>query len=115
MKFTATHEWVKKEDGFSLVGISEFAASELGDIVYVELPEVGDKVNAGEAFSEVESVKAVSPVLSPVTGTVIEINEDIIDNPEKINQDAHNTWFIKVEVEREGELVSLEEYEKLIK
>lgn len=115
MKFTSTHEWVKKEDALAKVGITEFAERELGDIVFVQLPDVGDKVNAGEAFAEVESVKAVSPVLSPVTGTVMEINEDIIDNPEKINQDAYNAWFVKVEVEKDGELISLEEYEKLIK
>jgi glycine cleavage system H protein len=115
MKFTKTHEWVKKQDTFSMVGITEFAASELGDIVFVQLPDVGDKVEIGEAFAEVESVKAVSPVLSPVTGTVIKVNEDVIDNPEKINQDANNAWFITVAVEKFGEIITLNEYEEFIK
>ncbi|HKL73307.1 MAG TPA: glycine cleavage system protein GcvH [Clostridia bacterium] len=116
MKFTSTHEWVKmSENNTSLVGITEYAANELGDIVYVMLPTVGDKVVAGEPFSEVESVKAVSPVLSPLSGTVIEINEEIANSPELINKNAFDAWFVKVEVEEEGDLISKEEYENLIK
>lgn len=114
MKFTATHEWVEIANKIATVGISKFASEELGDLVYVQLPQVGDKVTAGEAFAEVESVKAVSPVLSPVTGTIVEINEELIDKPELINEDAYKAWFIKVEVLKEGELISKEEYEKLI-
>ncbi|NLL56186.1 MAG: glycine cleavage system protein GcvH [Clostridiales bacterium] len=115
MKFTSTHEWVKKEGNLSAVGITEYAAGELGDIVFVQLPEVGDNVVAGEAFAEVESVKAVESVLSPVTGIVKAINEEIIDSPELINEDAYSAWFVKVQVEQEGELISQQEYLDLIK
>ncbi|HOO22509.1 MAG TPA: glycine cleavage system protein GcvH [Clostridia bacterium] len=114
MKFTATHEWVKIEGNVATIGISDYAASEMGDIVYVQLPEIGDALNADEAFAEVESVKAVSPVLSPVTGKVIEVNSEIADSPELINANAFNAWFIKAEIEATSELISQEEYQKLI-
>ena len=98
MLFAKSHEWVDMiDDTTATIGISDFAQSELGGLVFVNLPEVGDEVEAGEAFADVESVKAVSDIYSPVTGTVAEINEELLDAPEKINEDAYGAWFIKVE------------------
>lgn len=115
MKFTASHEWVENKNNIATIGITDFAASELGDIVFIQLPEVGDEVEIDEAFAEVESVKAVSPVNSPVSGKVVEINESLNDNPELVNANAFDTWFIKVAVKKEGNLISLEQYKALIK
>lgn len=105
--YTETHEWVELlDDGTAYVGLDEYAQSELGELVFVNLPEPGDEVTAGEAFGDVESVKAVSDVFSPVTGTVAEINEDVLDNPGLINEDAFDAWLIKVEeVSDKGELL----------
>ncbi len=97
LKFSRDHEWVKEEDGLFVIGISDFAQDALGDLVFVNLPEVGDAVTAGEAFGDVESVKAVSDLLCPVTGTVAEINEELLDAPEKLNEDPYGAWIIKVE------------------
>jgi len=94
-KFLPSHEWFNPKD--NTVGISDFAQSELGDIVFVELPEVGDTITQGQPFANIESVKAVSEVFSPVSGVVAEVNEALADNPELINQDAFNSWFIKVD------------------
>ena len=111
MKFTRDHEWLKYEGDLAVVGITDFAQSELGDLVFVNLPEVGDEVVASEAFADVESVKAVSDVMSPVTGVVAEINEDLLDDASLINQDAYAAWFIKVkDVSGEEELLSEDEY-----
>ena len=96
-QFTKDHEWMEMEGQLAVVGISDFAQKELGDLVYVNLPEVGDSVTAGEAFGDVESVKAVSDVMSPVSGVVAEINEELLDNPAFINESAYEAWFIKVE------------------
>ena len=90
-------EWLKEEDGVSVIGISDFAQDALGDVVFVNLPEVGDDAAAGEAFGDVESVKAVSDLISPVSGTVCEVNEDLLDQPELLNEDPYGTWIIKVE------------------
>ena len=87
----------------AVVGVSDFAQDALGDLVFVNLPEVGDTVTAGEPFGDVESVKAVSDLLSPVSGTVCEINEELLDAPEKINEDPYGAWMIKVEGAEEGE------------
>ena len=96
--YTETHEWVELlDDGTAYVGLDDYAQSELGDLVFVNLPEAGDAVEAGEAFADVESVKAVSDVFSPVTGTVAEVNEELLDDPAKINEDAFGAWLIKVE------------------
>ncbi|MCF0136333.1 MAG: glycine cleavage system protein GcvH [Lachnospiraceae bacterium] len=112
LKYSQDHEWVKEEDGVVTIGISDFAQSQLGDLVYVNLPEVGDEVVVGESFGDVESVKAVSEVLSPVTGVVCEINEEILDAPESINEAAFDAWFIKVkDVTEYDELMNAEEYE----
>ena len=96
LKYSKDHEWVKEEDGLFVIGISDFAQDALGDLVFVNLPEVGDAVTAGEAFGDVESVKAVSDLLCPVTGTVAEINEELLDAPEKLNEDPYGAWIIKV-------------------
>lgn len=97
LKYSRDHEWVKEEDGLFVIGISDFAQDALGDLVFVNLPEVGDAVTVGEAFGDVESVKAVSDLLCPVTGTVAEINEELLDAPEKLNEDPYGAWIIKVE------------------
>lgn len=96
LKYSKSHEWLK-EDGVSVIGISDFAQDALGDVVFVNLPEVGDDAAAGEAFGDVESVKAVSDLISPVSGTVCEVNEDLLDQPELLNEDPYGTWIIKVE------------------
>ena len=97
LKYPKSHEWLKEEDGVSVIGISDFAQDALGDVVFVNLPEVGDDAAAGEAFGDVESVKAVSDLISPVSGTVREVNEDLLDQPELLNEDPYGTWIIKVE------------------
>ena len=97
LKYSKSHEWLKEEDGVSVIGISDFAQDALGDVVFVNLPEVGDGAAAGEAFGDVESVKAVSDLISPVSGTVCEVNEDLLDQPELLNEDPYGTWIIKVE------------------
>ncbi|MDO4868914.1 MAG: glycine cleavage system protein GcvH [Bacillota bacterium] len=110
--YAKTHEWVIFDGDTAIIGISDFAQSELGDLVFVNLPEEGDDVVAGEAFADVESVKAVSDIYSPVTGVVAEINEGLLDAPEMINDDAFGAWFIKVsDVTDKSELISAEEYE----
>lgn len=97
LKYSKSHEWLKEEDGVSVIGISDFAQDALGDVVFVNLPEVGDDAATGEAFGDVESVKAVSDLISPVSGTVCEVNEDLLDQPELLNEDPYGTWIIKVE------------------
>ena len=97
LKYSKSHAWLKEEDGVSVIGISDFAQDALGDVVFVNLPEVGDDAAAGEAFGDVESVKAVSDLISPVSGTVCEVNEDLLDQPELLNEDPYGTWIIKVE------------------
>ena len=97
LKYSKSHEWLKEEDGVSVIGISDFAQDALGDVVFVNLPEVGDDTAAGEAFGDVESVKAVSDLISPVSCTVCEVNEDLLDQPELLNEDPYGTWIIKVE------------------
>lgn len=117
LKYTKDHEWVKMlDDTTALVGISDFAQSELGDLVFVNLPAVGDDVVAGEAACDVESVKAVSDVMSPVTGSVAEINEELDDSPELLNSDPYGAWIMKIEnITDFSELLSAEEYEAFTK
>ena len=103
LKYSKSHEWLKEEDGVSVIGISDFAQDALGDVVFVNLPEVGDDAAAGEAFGDVESVKAVSDLISPVSGTVCEVNEDLLDQPELLNEDPYGTWIIKVENDTDTE------------
>ena len=116
LKYSKTHEWVKEEDGLVLIGISDFAQDSLGDIVFVNLPEAGDEVTAGEAFADVESVKAVSDVFSPVSGIVEEVNEALADDPALVNSDPYGSWFIKVkEVTEKEELLNAAAYEEVCK
>ncbi len=105
--YTNTHEWVKVEDEFAYVGITDYAQDSLGEIVFVELPEEEDQVTAGEEFSAIESVKAASDVLSPVTGIIVLVNDDLEDSPELINEDPYENWIIKVELEDKTELNKL--------
>ena len=97
LKYSKDHEWMKEEDGVVVIGISDFAQDALGDVVFVNLPGEGDKVTAGEAFGDVESVKAVSDLVSPVSGTVCAVNEDLLDEPEQLNKAPYDAWLIKVE------------------
>ncbi|MBP3039391.1 glycine cleavage system protein GcvH [Bacillaceae bacterium Marseille-Q3522] len=117
--YSEEHEWVKKENGKIRIGITDFAQSELGDIVFVELPEVGDEITADEPFGSVESVKTVSELYAPVSGKVVEVNEDLDDNPEYVNGSPYeNAWMIVVEPSNEAdldELMSAEQYEEMIK
>ena len=111
--YAKSHEWVVIDGDTATIGISDYAQSELGDLVFVNLPEPGDDIEAGEVFADVESVKAVSDIYSPVSGTVAEINEELLDAPEMINEDANNAWFVKVEgvSDKMEELLSPEDYE----
>lgn len=113
LKYAESHEWVKFEDETTAtIGLTDYAQNELGDLVFVNLPEVGDEVAAGEAFGDVESVKAVSDIYSPVTGTVVEINEELLDTPALINEDPYGAWFIKVEnISGQEELMDAAAYE----
>ena len=115
LKYSRDHEWVKEEDGLFVIGISDFAQDALGDLVFVNLPEVGDAVTAGEAFGDVESVKAVSDLLCPVTGTVAEINEELLDAPELLNNDPYGAWIIKVsDVTATEDLLDAAAYEAFV-
>jgi len=114
LKYTKTHEWVKEEDGLYVVGLTDYAQDALGDIVFVNLPSVGDTVTAGEVFGDVESVKAVSDVFSPVSGTVAEVNDAIADDPAKVNEDCYGAWLIKVsDVTGTEELLDSKAYEEV--
>ncbi len=116
LKYTKTHEWVKEEDGLQVVGLTDFAQDALGDIVFVNLPQVGDEVKAGEVFCDVESVKAVSDVFSPVTGVIEEVNEALGDDPALVNNDCYGSWFIKVkDVSGFDELLDAAAYEEFCK
>lgn len=117
LKYSKSHEWVKYEDENTvLIGLTDYAQNELGDLVFVNLPEEGDEVAAGDAFGDVESVKAVSDVYSPVTGEVAAINEDLLDAPESINEDPYGAWFIRVRnVSDTEELMDADAYEAFTK
>jgi len=115
--YTKDHEWVKVEGDLAYVGITDYAQSSLGDIVYVELPEVDDEFEKEEAFGAVESVKAASDVFMPVGGKVVEVNEELIDDPALLNADPYENWMIKIEIADKAELDELmtsEEYEKFL-
>lgn len=107
LRYADSHEWVKLEDGIATVGITDYAQHALGSIVYVDMPEEGDEVTAGEEFGAVESVKAASDLISPVSGTVIEINTALEDSPELVNEDAYGNWIMKVEVSDPSEVEKL--------
>jgi len=114
-RYTKEHEWIQVDGTIGTVGITDYAQNSLGDIVFVDLPKVGDTVEAGKSFGSVESVKAVSDLFSPVSGTVTAVNEDLKDAPEKINSDANTTWLLKVELsdaKQVDALLSAADYEK---
>jgi glycine cleavage system H protein len=116
-KYTKEHEWISVEGTTGTVGITDYAQSSLGDIVFVELPKVGDVLEAGKTFGSVESVKAVSDLYSPVSGTVTAINEELKDAPERVNADANATWMLKLELKDATELdklLSAADYEKFV-
>lgn len=107
LRYTKDHEWIRMEDGVGVVGITDYAQHAMGDVVYVEFPEKGRKVRAGEDFVVVESVKGANDVFSPVSGTVLEVNDALEESPELLNQDAYANWLVRLEVADPGELGSL--------
>lgn len=116
-KYTKEHEWIKVEGNSATIGITQYAQESLGDVVFVDLPKAGSEVNAGKTFGSVESVKAVSDLYAPASGTVIEVNGTLATAPETINQDAHGNWMLKITLKDQGELASLlsaEDYEKFV-
>jgi glycine cleavage system H protein len=117
-RYTKEHEWIEAAGKIGKVGITDYAQNTLGDIVFVDLPKVGSSVEKGKVFGSVESVKAVSDLYSPVTGTVTEVNEELATAPEKINTDAHGAWLLKVELTDPKEvdgLLNAADYEKFVK
>jgi glycine cleavage system H protein len=118
LKFAESHEWVKVEGNKAIVGISDFAQSELGEIVFVELPQVGDELSKGDPLGVVESVKAASDIYAPVSGNVVEVNEELLYEPGKINEQAYESWFVAIEMTDPSELDDMLDaaaYEKLCK
>ncbi len=118
LKYSKEHEWVLVEGNVATVGITDYAQDQLGDIVFVELPAIGDKVSKEDAFGVVESVKAVSDIYAPVSGKVLEVNDDLVDNPEMVNEDPYGDgWMIKIEmndVEDLQDLMTAAEYEEYV-
>jgi glycine cleavage system H protein len=117
-RYTREHEWIEIDGKTGKVGITDYAQNTLGDIVFVEMPKPGAKVEKGKVFGSVESVKAVSDLYSPVTGTVIAVNDELATAPEKINTDAHGAWILKVEIadpSEAGQLLDAADYEKFVK
>jgi glycine cleavage system H protein len=116
-KYTKEHEWVKAEGGNATIGITHYAQESLGDIVFVDLPKVGTEISVGKTFGTVESVKAVSDLYAPASGTVTAVNGELATAPEKVNKDAHSAWMIKVTLKNAAELGSLlsaADYEKFV-
>jgi glycine cleavage system H protein len=116
-KYTKEHEWLKVDGNTGAIGITDYAQNSLGDIVFVELPKVGQEITAGQTFGSVESVKAVSDLFAPISGTVTEVNEALNTVPEQVNKDANATWMIKVKVKDPAEanqLLSAADYEKFV-
>jgi len=116
-KYTKEHEWIKVEGNTGTIGITDHAQNSLGDIVFVELPKVGAELKAGSSFGTVESVKAVSDLFAPVSGTVTEVNADLATSPEKVNSDAHAAWMVKVNLKNPAEvngLLSSTDYDKFV-
>ena len=116
-KYTKEHEWIQVNGDSAKVGITDYAQESLGDIVFVEAPKVGTELAAGKTFGTVESVKAVSDLFAPASGTVTEVNADLATSPEKVNQDAHGSWMLKMTLKNPGELeglLSAADYEKFV-
>ena len=118
LRYSKDHEWVSVDGDVASIGITDYAQSSLGDVVYIDLPRVGDRFGTHEAFGSVESVKAVSEIFTPVAGEVVEVNDDLNDSPEKVNSDPYgDAWFIKVKMENSGEadaMLSADEYEEYL-
>jgi len=115
LEYTKTHEWVRRDGEEAIVGITDHAQEELGDVVFVELPEQGASFSARDSFGVIESVKAVSDLYAPVGGEVVEVNESLNDTPEKVNEDPYGDgWMIRLRISGEGELLSADEYERLL-
>ena len=117
LKYTKEHEWIKVDGATGAIGITDFAQQQLGDVVYVELPEVGSIVTAGQVFGTIESVKAVSELFAPVSGEVVATNAEVKDRPDLVNSQPHDTWMVKVKLSSNGELSSLMDsgsYEQMI-
>jgi glycine cleavage system H protein len=115
LKYTAEHEWAKMQDDVATVGITDFAQSSLGDVVFVELPEVGRHLSSGDSFGVVESIKSVSDLYAPLSGTIIAINDDAVSSPESLNQSPYDTWLVKIRLSQPSEvdlLLSAESYKK---
>ncbi len=117
LKYTKEHEWIRVEGDTGAIGITDFAQQQLGDVVYVELPEVGSTMTAGQVFGTIESVKAVSELFAPVTGEVVETNASVKDRPDHVNSQPHETWMVKVKLANPGETAALMDaaaYQQLI-
>ncbi len=118
LRYSKDHEWVSVDGDVASIGITDYAQSSLGDVVYIDFPRVGDKFGAHESFGSVESVKAVSEIFTPVAGEIVEVNESLNDTPEKVNADAYgDAWFIKVKMDNPGDadaMLSSEEYEEYL-
>jgi glycine cleavage system H protein len=115
LQYTKSHEWVRTEGDTATIGITDHAQDELGDIVFVELPETGATFDAGDSFGTVESVKAVSDLYTPVGGEVVEVNEALSESPEKINEDPYGEgWIVKIQVSGEADLLSASDYEQFL-
>ena len=118
LKYTKDHEWISVENGVGKVGITDFAQVQLGDVVYVELPEVGASLTAGQSFGTIESVKAVSELFAPVSGEVVEVNAALKDKPELVNSAPHETWMVAIKLanpSEAGELLDATAYDALVK
>jgi len=118
LKYTKDHEWISVENGVGRVGITDFAQVQLGDVVYVELPDVGASLTAGQSFGTIESVKAVSELFAPVSGEVVEVNAALKDKPELVNSAPHDTWMVAIKLDNPseaGELLDATAYDALVK
>ncbi|HBY18310.1 MAG TPA: glycine cleavage system protein GcvH [Candidatus Marinimicrobia bacterium] len=117
LKYSDDHEWVRVEGDEAVIGITDFAQSELGDVVFLELPTVGDEVSKGDAFGTIEAVKTVSDMLAPVSGEIIAVNEDLNDSPEDVNKEPYESWLVKIKMSDPSEtedLMDAEAYEEFI-
>jgi len=117
-RYTREHEWINLDGNQATIGITDYAQNSLGDIVFVELPKVGEEITAGKTFGSVESVKAVSDLYAPASGKVVAINEELANAPEKINSDAHDTWMVRIQLTNAADvskLLSADDYEKFVK
>ena len=117
-RYTREHEWIELDGAIGSIGITDYAQNSLGDIVFVELPKVGDDVAAGKTFGSVESVKAVSDLYAPASGKVVAVNDELATTPEKVNSDAHAAWMVRIQLKDPGEvnkLLSADDYDKFVK